>query len=167
MKIGHVSKKNYKVGEEVRSYLEMIIRPPMMESATFTVSANKEKVNPNEPDFNIWYSFKRKGEKCPSSKVGALWNKTSDSGTEYKNGSIECPAVPGGKLNISLFVSKAKEGEEIDWSHDVLWTPPRVQEASNSYNDGGYAAPYSGKPVVEIVDANGNVEVIPDSEIPF
>jgi len=166
MKIGHVQKRSYKAGEEVKSYLEMIVRPPMMESATFTVSVNKDKVNANEPDFNIWYSFNRKGEKYPSTKVGALWNKVSDKGTEYKNGSIECPAVPGGKLNISVFATKVKEGEEIDWSHDVLWSPPRAQE-SGGYSDGGYAAPYTGKPIVEMVDANGNVEVIPEDEIPF
>lgn len=166
MKIGHVSKKSYKQGEEVKSYLEMIIRPPMMESATFTVSANKEKLNPNEPDFNIWYSFNRKGEKYPSTKLGALWNKVSNNGTEYKNGSIECPAVQGGKLSISVFAAKVKEGEEIDWSHDVLWSPPKPQ-SDNGYSDGGYAPAYTGKPVVEMVDVNGNVEVIPEDKIPF
>lgn len=165
MKIGHVSKKFYKSGEETKSYLEMIIRPPFMESATFTVSANREKQNPNEPDFNIWYSFNRKGEKYPSTKVGALWNKVSDKGTEYKNGSIECPAVAGGKLNISVFAAKVNEGEEIEWSHDVLWSPPVKQEESGSYG-GGYAAPV-GKPVVEMRDADGNTTVIPEDEIPF
>lgn len=164
MKIGHISKRSYKAGEETKSYLEMIVRPPMMESATFTVSSNDKK-NPNEPDFNIWYSFNRKGERYPSTKVGALWNKESDSGVKYKNGSIECPAVPGGKLSISIFEAKVKEGESIDWSHDVLWSPPRAQ-SDNGYSDGGYAAPYTPPPVVYEKSAMPDVEINED-EIPF
>jgi len=166
MKIGHVSKKSYKAGEEVKSYLEMIIRPPFMESATFTVSANKEKLNPNEPDFMIWYNFNRKGEKYPSTKVGALWNKTSDKGTEYKNGSIECPAVQGGKLSISVFAAKVKEGEAVEWSHDVLWSPPLASNNSNGYSDGGYAAPYT--PPAPIYEKASVPEIdINEDEIPF
>jgi len=167
MKIGHVSKKSYKAGEETKSYLEMILRPPMMESATFTVSPNREKKNPNEPDFNIWYSINRKGERYPSTKVGALWNKISDKGTEYKNGHVECPAVMGGKLNISVFATIVNEGEACEWSHDVLWNPPKPQSNESAYEyGGGYAAPV-GKPTVVVQDADGNETVMAEDEIPF
>lgn len=167
MKIGHISKRTYKAGEETKSYLEMIIRPPMMESATFTIVANKEKKNQNEPDFNIWYSINRKGERYPSTKVGALWNKISDQGVEYKSGSIECPVVDGGNMYIAVFPSKVNEGEEITWSHDVLWSPPKQQSDNYSGNyGGGYAAPTT-KPVVVVQDTRGNVTEIPSDEIPF
>jgi uncharacterized protein (DUF736 family) len=167
MKIGHVSQKSFKSGEETVRYLEMIIRPPMMESATFTVSANKEKQNPNEPDFNIFFSINRKGDNYPSARVGALWNKISDKGTEYKNGYIETPAVPSGKMNISVFASTKKDGQEISWSHDVLWSAPVSQTAnSGSYSDGGYAAP-SYKPTIVVKDADGNETELSEDQIPF
>jgi uncharacterized protein (DUF736 family) len=168
MKIGHICRKEFKQGDKIVKYLEMIVRAPMMESATFTIAQNTEKQKENAPDFNIFYSINRKGDKYPSALVGALWNKVSDRGVEYKNGYIETPAVAGGKMNISVFNAIAKENQEITWSHDVLWSAPKTQNEAPSY-DGGYA-PAPVRPVVvhETIPADALPVIdINEDEIPF
>ena len=144
----------------------------MMESATFTIQHVKPetKRNENEPDYVIWYRAPQKSKyPYPSCRAGALWNKTArESGLEYKGGHIEHPLAPTGKIYIAVYVAKAKEGEELGYSYDVVWSAPKQveREAYNDYS-AQYVPAYSGKPIVEMVDVNGNVEVIPEDEIPF
>lgn len=147
----------------------LIIRPPFMESATMMVVPNTKK-NPNEPDFSIFWNFSRKGEKYKSTKVGAMWNKIGQqNGTPYKDGYIESPAINGGKLYITVFEARSEEGEELTYSHDVMWNPPKNNSGSSqndfAYNDGAYRAP--SRPLVVQRDADGNEVEIPEDQIPF
>lgn len=156
MTIGHVITEYY--GEDNKRHLRMVIRPPMMESGTFSVHPNTQKEKENEPDFNIWFNYNRKGEKFPSTKVGALWNKVSDrTGNKYKDGYIETPSAMGGKLYIAVVDAKAKEGESaLPYSHNVLWSPPRSNSGGGEYaNDGGYAAPAPRHIPVTMQNAQG------------
>lgn len=140
MNIGVINKREIPIGDgKTHKYLEMSVRPPFMESATFTISPNKKKENSEkvEPDFNIYYSYNRKGEKYRRVKVGAIWNKTSDDGIEYKSGNIQSPIFPNGILYFSIFTAKPLEGESpesITWTHDVIWSPQRPTEEQNRNN---------------------------------
>lgn len=165
MKVGHISKKSFKRGEESVSYLEMILRVPMMESATFTVASNKDKSKENAPDFNIFFSINRKGDSYPSALVGALWNRVSDSGVEYKSGYIETPAVTTGKMYIAVFATKVEEGVQKSYSHDVIWSAPQQRDES-SYTENSYAQPSNSTPQTQKPQIAH--EYIPqDEEIPF
>ena len=141
MNIGYVKHKtNGLTGAERKEWFELGIRMPFMESATFTISANKKKENSTkqEPDFKIYYSYNRKGEKYRRVEAGALWNRTTDDGLlEYKSGNIQNPLFPNGILYFSVFAAKPFEGENpenITWSHDVIWTPynPNKNEENNN-----------------------------------
>lgn len=180
MTIGHISKQSFedKGTKKLVSYLEMVIRPPMMESATFTIQHVKPetKRNENEPDYIIWYRAPQKSKyPYPSARVGALWNKIGkESGLEYKGGHIEHILAPGGKINIAVYVAKPKEGETLPYSHDVVWSAPKPQSNEGGYSDGGYAAPYTPPPVT-IKDPQGNVtgtttlpprEKMPENNLP-
>ncbi len=148
MNIGVITQNSRTItrdGEEVKQeWLEMAVRPVFMESATLSVHANKNKKNQNEPDYNLWYNFSRKGEKFRGAKVGAMWRKTSKDGkTEYFSGHIENPLVYGGKMYISAFKAKPmgnEKAENINWLYDVVWQPPKGggNQNQNNYNGGGY-----------------------------
>lgn len=160
MNIGVINKKQIIVNEKPHQYLEMIIRPPFMESATFTVSVNKKKEDSEkkEPDFKIYYSYNRKGESYRRIEVGAIWNKITNDGLKYKSGNIQSPIFPNGTLYFSIFEAKPFEGEKpesITWSHEVVWTPYRPNEEQSSNNSNSN------------YNQNTNYDEIDESEIPF
>ncbi len=175
MNIGVTNAKSFKVddgngGKKDKSYLEMSIRPPFMESATFTITTNANKENDNAPDFFINYSFNRRGENYPRARVGALWNKTSKDGdTTYIGGHIESPLFATGKMYISIFKAKAFDNSPPPkHRHDVVWSPPLAQNNDTDYSQHSqepqtYQAPANqaqkqeGVPIVEIEE----------DEIPF
>lgn len=151
MNIGYIKHKtNGLTGNERKEWFELGIRPPFMESATFSMHKNQNKQNSNEPDYTIWTNYNRKGESFRGVKVGGLWRKVQRDGkTPYFTGVIESPAFATGKLNITLFEAKVFEGEtaaDIDWIYDVNWQP--YQGNSNSSSTGGYTEPvtYSSNP---------------------
>lgn len=152
MNIGYVKHKtNGAEGADRKEWFELGIRPPFMESATFSMHKNKDKSKATEPDYTIWTNYNRKGEKFRGIKVGGLWKKLQKDGTTpYFTGVIESPAFANGKLNITLFETKVFAGEvaaDIDWIYDVNWQP--FSENPNSgYSTGGYSEPvaYSSNP---------------------
>jgi uncharacterized protein (DUF736 family) len=167
MNIGNVSQKSFTVGsgenQKVQKFLELIIRPPFMESATFTITQNKKKQNDNEPDFNIFYSYNRRGEKFRRVKAGAIWNKTKGD-LEYKTGHIETPLMPNGKLNITLFKAKQLEGETVapTWIYDVVWSFYKAEDDSNNSSSNYNAPAYHSE------STNTPPEIdIDEGEIPF
>ncbi len=138
-----------KDGEKVKQeWLDMMVRPPFMQSATLSVHQNKNKKKPSEPDFNLWYNFSRKGENFRGAKVGAMWRKTSQDGkTEYFSGHIENPLVYGGKMYITAFKAKPmqhEKAEDINWIYDVIWQPPKGNNNQSQQNT--YAAPVDYSP---------------------
>ena len=151
MNIGYVKHKtNGAIGDDRKEWFELGIRPPLMESATFSMHKNKSKQNANEPDYTIWTNYNRKGENFRGVKVGGLWKKLQkDKVTTYFTGVIESPAFATGKLNITLFEAKVFQGEsaaDIDWIYDVNWQP--YQGNTNSTSTGGYTEPiaYASNP---------------------
>lgn len=137
-----------KEGQDVKQeWLEMIVRPPFMQSATLSVHPNKTKQKETEPDYNLWFNFSRKGESFRGTKVGALWRKKSKDGSmEYFDGHIENPTVYGGKMYVTVFKAKPlpnEKAENINWLYDVVWQPPKGNKgngSSGSYG-GGYTPP--------------------------
>jgi len=131
--------------ETKQEWLEMILRPPMMQSSTFSVHPNNNKKNQNEPDYNLWYNFSRKGEKFRGTKVGGLWRKKSkDGNTEYFSGNIENPLVHGGKMYVTVFKAKPlpnEKAEDINWLYDVIYQPPKGGVSSQGNSMGGYVPP--------------------------
>ncbi|PHQ89538.1 MAG: hypothetical protein COB42_06855 [Sulfurimonas sp.] len=141
MNIGITNVKSFQVddgngGKKEKQFLEMSIRPPHMQSATYTITANKNKENENAPDFFINFSFNRKGENYPRARVGALWNKVSQDGaTEYKGGHIESPLFQNGKIYVSVFEAKLIEGfAPPKHRHNVVWSPPRENKKEEEYS---------------------------------
>jgi uncharacterized protein (DUF736 family) len=131
--------------DQKQEWLEMIVRPPFIQSCTLSVHQNKNKKSGGEPDYNLWYNFSRKGESFRGTKVGALWRKNSKNGVEYFSGHIENPLVYGGKMYVSVFKAKPMENEkaeDINWLYDVIWQPPKGGGTSNGgYDQGGYTPP--------------------------
>jgi uncharacterized protein (DUF736 family) len=167
MNIGNVTKKSFNVGTgadaKVQKYLEMIVRPPFMESATFTISQNKKKENDNAPDWNIFYSYNRRGDKFRRAKVGAIWDKTKDD-LQYKTGHIETPLMPNGRLNITLFKAKQLEGETVapTWAYDVVWTFYKADDDNDSNTSSNYNAPaYHDAPTSNIPEIDIDTDEIP------
>lgn len=157
MNIGYVKHKtNGMTGAERKEWFELGIRPPFMESATFSMHKNNDKKNSNEPDYTIWTNYNRKGESFRGVKVGGLWRKVQKDGkTQYFTGVIESPAFATGKLNITLFETKVFENEkaaDIDWIYDVNWQP--YQGNSNSSSTGGYT-----EPVAYASNPNGGADI--------
>jgi len=145
MNIGVTNIRTFKVsdgqgGKREKQYLEMSIRPPFMQSATFTITKNDKGDNENAPDYLINYSYNRKNEKYPRARVGALWNKTSQDGqTTYIGGHIESPLFATGKIYISVFAAKAFEGmPPPTHRHDVVWSPPLSTNQNDEANYGEY-----------------------------
>jgi uncharacterized protein (DUF736 family) len=167
MNIGVVNHKKFKVGTGADAkqvpYLEMIVRPPLMESATFTITPNKNKQNDNEPDFHINFSFNRKNENYRRARAGAIWNKTKGE-LEYKTGHIDTPMMPNGRLNITLFKAKQLEGETVapTWAYDVVWTYYKADEDSNDTSS------YNNTPVYNSEPTNNTPVIdVDEDEIPF
>jgi uncharacterized protein (DUF736 family) len=169
MNIGIINKKQFTIGtgenQKVQTYHEMSLRPPHMESATYTISPNKKKQKENEPDFNIYFSFNRKNEKYRRAKVGAIWNKVSDSGVKYKSGELKSPAFPSGRLHFAVFEAKPLEGEDpssITWTHDIIWSPPQTESEreSNQNTNESSNTNYTTPPPETTID-------IDEDEIPF
>ena len=157
MNIGYVKHKtNGMTGAERKEWFELGIRPPFMESATFSMHKNNDKKNSNEPDYTIWTNYNRKGESFRGVKVGGLWRKVQKDGkTQYFTGVIESPAFATGKLNITLFETKVFENEkaaDIDWIYDVNWQPYQGNQNSNS--TGGYT-----EPVAYASNPNGGADI--------
>ncbi|NOQ32433.1 MAG: DUF736 family protein [Helicobacteraceae bacterium] len=131
MKIGITTVQTIGQGENKTTYLQMSVRPPFMESATFTITKNtNEQKAENEPDYYINYSFNRKNEKFPRVRAGAIWDKVSDNGqTEYKSGVIESPIFQNGKIHIAIFEAKPiDENTPLTHRHDVVWSPPQLNQ---------------------------------------
>jgi len=139
MKIAHIRKEK---GKDNKTWLVMDVTMPGRQRYRLTISVNENKEQgSNQPDYYLWFNMNPRGQSIyKSSRVGALWNKVSKDGTlQYKDGYIEDPYVPGGKLNIAVFVAKPAEGETLAYTHEVIWNPPR--QNSNDYGDYGYAEP--------------------------
>ena len=157
MNIGYVKHKSNGVeGEGRKEWFELGIRPPFMQSATFSMHKNKNKTKDSEPEYSIWTNYNRKGENFRGVKVGGLWKKMQKDGkTAYFTGVIESPAFNNGKLNIALFETKLFKDEvasDIDWIYDVNWQPYNGNSRnSNDYNTSGYA-----EPIAYTSGANGN-----------
>ena len=139
MNIGVINKKYFEIKEggekKKKQYLEMSIRPPFMESATFTLTQNANKENEAAPDFIINYSYNRRNEKYRRVRVGAIWNDTSEGGLAYKRGHIESPVFPGGKMYFAIFEAKPFDGEDsasITWTHEVVWSPPKEKDENEN-----------------------------------
>ena len=132
MKIGHIHKETDKAGKQ---WLSMQIAIPMMGRTRFGVAPNKDKTQgDNQPDFILYYNPNARGQRIyGSAKVGALWNKVSESGKTYKSGSIETPLVATGRLHIAIFEAIPKEGEALAYTHEVVWTPPRQDNDNYGY----------------------------------
>lgn len=174
MNIGVLNQQSFIQGkgenrQEIK-YLELLIRPPFMPSATFTVSQNKNKQNDNEPDWIINYSFNRKGENYRRARVGAIWNKIKDD-FEYKTGHIESPIFPNGRLNFSMFKAKVLEGEDpasVTWKYDVVWTHYDPSKSNTNDTNGEYSqAPQYDTTPTGVSQANIPQIDIDEDEIPF
>lgn len=155
MTIGHVITEY--IGEEKKRHLKLVVRPPLMESGTFSIYPNSKKEKENEPDWYVWFNYTRTNDKVkfPSTQIGALWNRVGKhSGNKYFGGYIETPVAQGGKLYISIVEAK-KEGEILPYSHNVLWSAPKEDSDDNSNNYGGYAAPSYGNIPVTVKDPSG------------
>lgn len=168
MTIGVVTREEMFIGtgdnKKTHKYLQLSIRPPFMTSATFTITTNKKKQGENEPDFIIYYSFNRKGEKFRRARVGAIWNKIKED-LEYKAGVIESPLFPNGKLNFSLFKAKPLEGEDpnsLTWIYDAIWSPYNPNANNQSQTDGEYSQAQSSNTSNNIPEYD-----IDEDEIPF
>lgn len=173
MNIGITQIKTFKIddgagGKKDKSYLEMSIRAPFMESATFTISKNEKKESESAPDFLINFSFNRKGENFPRSRAGALWNKVSENNLEYVGGHIESPLFPSGKIYISLFLAKQYENmPPLTHRHDVVWSPPRQASAAQDSNQEYSQTPQSYKPQDQTQSGEVPVIDIDEDDIPF
>jgi uncharacterized protein (DUF736 family) len=121
---------------QLSGMMEMIIRPPFMESSTFLVAKNEDEgQSENAPDAIILYSYARKGERFGAKRVGGLWNKTTDNGLEYKSGNIESPAFPNGRLYFALFPVRKEDKKFNGHYYDVIWSPP--QQTATASSEGG------------------------------
>lgn len=180
MNIGITNIRSFKVddgngGKKDKAYLEMSIRPPHMESATYTITKNENKENDNAPDFYINYSFNKRGENYPRVRAGALWNKSSDGELEYKGGHIESPLFANGKMYIAVFEAKQREGfPPPTHRHDVAWSPPRQTQESSEYSQTNqtYQAPtqnqtQSYQPQAQTQSSQVPTIEIDEDEIPF
>ena len=140
MTIGNVIKKSFKSGDKDITYIEMIVRPPFSQSATFTITKNKNKDKETAPDWYINYSYNRKGESYRRVRAGALWEKTKDD-LKYKTGYIESPIFANGKINITLFKPTKFEDEKDEpfWLYDVVYNAPTQEQKRdvviNEYNE--------------------------------
>jgi uncharacterized protein (DUF736 family) len=156
MTIGNVVQKSFESNGKVVKYIEMIIRPPFMNSATFTISENKNKDKESAPDYFINYSYNRKNETFRRVRVGSLWNKVSDNGVQYKSGYIETPAVSTGKLYITLFKAKQFENEAQapNWLYDVIYQAPQTKKEIpvNTYQNGEYQSTTNYEPTPTDID---------------
>ena len=149
MNIGTIKRKSYKD----KPYFELSINMAFMPKATFTVRANEDKQNDNAPDFHIYYKLERK------TRVGAIWNKVTDAGMEYKQGHIETPFAQNGKLEIAIFASKKLDNEDVapTWTHDVVWSAPRPASQDNNQTQNTQAPTQNSVTVIDI----------DEDEIPF
>ena len=169
MDIGIIKKIVYtpKGSNEQKSFLEMSLRPPLMSSSTFMIVPNRDKQKDNEPDFNILYNFSRRGENYKPTKVGAIWNKTSKDGqTQYKDGYIEQPLMVTGKFYISIFTAKAKDGETLQHTHNVIWSPPFKKDDEQQYET-VYETYQTPQETYTTQNEQNNIQVQDDDEIPF
>lgn len=103
MNIGVINKKSFEINEggvkKKKSYLEMSIRPPFMESATFTLTANTNRDNEAAPDFIINYSFNRRNEKYRRARVGAIWTAPQTRNNENEQSNISDSDIPQVDIN--------------------------------------------------------------------
>lgn len=140
MQIGYVTTETIKIDGENKNWTKMTLRMPFGRHQDFKIAAHK-KDKESEPDFDIYLLVNNKGEKFRNPKVGALWLKTSERGERYMSGNIESPALSGGIAYIAITVARPLyDGEEITWTHDVLWSNPNGKKQSNrqeSNVDGG------------------------------
>lgn len=168
MIIGHVQRKQYKAkdGTEVK-WMEASLRF-LMGSCTLTLTKVKEKTHDNSPDYSLFFSPNRKGERYDRRKAGSLWLKTSEKGNRYMSGYIESPLFPTGKIYISIVKYQAFEGMPVqDILYNILWSPEEKKETD--YND--YQPPHAATPTQENTSTQDvPVEVELDAtldEIPF
>ena len=140
MKIGHIRREK---GKDDKTWLVMDLAIPLAGRTRLTVSLNRSKqTGSNQPDYHLWYNMNARGQSdYKSARVGSLWNKRSrDGATEYKDGYIEHPFAPGGRMQIAVFAAKPQDGETLSYTHEITWNPPRGAASGGGY-DGGYAEP--------------------------
>ena len=154
MTIGHiVGMTNKKEGEEFREWQQLIIEIPFMGRISATLVENRNKKNPNEPDFTLFENITKRGDKekfngktFKPRSIGGIWRKISKDGrTNFLAGSIDTPIVYGGKFNFSAFETRIPENANVEdyfWSYDVAWNPyKKEQNSNNNYSHNDYAEP--------------------------
>ena len=93
------------------------VAAPFLPSVKLEMVRNSNPTNEQAPRYHFLYGE----ERC-----GAMWRRTPKGGGEsYLSGQLESPLFPGGRLEVAAFVSKVG-GEGL---MDLVWSPPRKQEA--------------------------------------
>ena len=150
MNIGYVSKKSYvkktQDGDVTVPFYEMMIDVPLGSRLKCTMSKVKEKTNDNSPDYELWKNIPSRDEQFPNQKIGALWLKTSESGTTYLSGHFETPLAEKGRVYVSVFKYDVTNDRFKNIMYSVLWNSEAEREASRRNNGGqqqqnGYAEP--------------------------
>ncbi|MDL0088505.1 DUF736 family protein [Campylobacter gastrosuis] len=131
MNIGYFTNMSYQdTNNNIVPYVGGVIVLPFLEPLNVAmISTPKEQKakNPNSPDF-IVAAIKPKGYEGLRQIVGALWNKTSQSGKSYISGYIESPVFANGKIFITLF----EGGENSKVLYNVVYSQPRTDKNTTS-----------------------------------
>ncbi|EMI68915.1 DUF736 family protein [Leptospira noguchii] len=109
--VGSMIEKSTQKGKK---FYNLEINLPFCPKMEFYVSKNDLKNSPeakdSAPDFLVSYA---------QNQVGAIWQKTSRSGSEYLSCEIIAPLHSKGKLNFALFLDKENPGR-----YDVSYSEP-------------------------------------------
>ena len=140
------------------SCYEMLVTPPGMNPFRVYVVEVKDKNKENAPDYTIFYSVANITSKIKSFKIGSLWNKVSEKGTNYLSGQMLIGQI---ECKIILFQNTENENYQYD-----LFIDGEVQRrASNSLHSAGSNIPNASNADVEN-NASETVSINED-EIPF
>ncbi len=100
MNVGRVNQREMKIKDgNIVKWLELTLRY-QGGSFTATITKVKEKKAENSPDYDIFFSPNRRGEKYDRVKCGSLWMKVSEKGNPYMSGYVESPAFASGKIYL-------------------------------------------------------------------
>ncbi|ASV11701.1 DUF736 domain-containing protein [Leptospira noguchii] len=107
--VGYMGKKKLQDGKE---FYNLEINLPFCPKMEFYVAKNDLKNSPDAkasaPDYLVSYA---------RNQVGAVWKKTSKTGSEYLSCEIFAPVHPQGKLNFACFPDQnAPECYKVSYS---------------------------------------------------
>ncbi|MDI7213245.1 DUF736 family protein [Leptospira santarosai] len=112
-----------KATREGKKFYNLEINLPFCPKMEFYVSKNDLKNSPeakdSAPDFLVSYA---------QNQVGAIWQKTSKSGSEYLSCEIIAPLHPKGKLNFALFADREEAGRYNVSYSEPLERKPNEEE---------------------------------------